>query len=81
MKAAKEVISTGHTTENSTHFSHSLIEAYKTSWGLKVPGVERGRLLSKLADLVEANIDELAALESLNIGMKLHVHTYPVSPD
>ncbi|KAF9019855.1 aldehyde dehydrogenase [Hymenopellis radicata] len=42
--------------------------AYKTSWGLKVPGVERGRLLSKLADLVEANIDELAALESLNIG-------------
>ncbi|KAF8881185.1 aldehyde dehydrogenase [Mucidula mucida] len=43
-------------------------EAYKTSWGLKVPGVERGRLLSKLADLVEANIDELAALESLNIG-------------
>ncbi|KAF8904808.1 aldehyde dehydrogenase [Mucidula mucida] len=43
-------------------------EAYKTSWGLKVPGVERGRLLLKLADLVEANVDELAALESLNIG-------------
>jgi aldehyde dehydrogenase (NAD+) len=29
---------------------------------------DRGRLLSKLADLVEKNADELAALESLNCG-------------
>ncbi|KAL0568354.1 hypothetical protein V5O48_013637 [Marasmius crinis-equi] len=43
-------------------------KTFKTSWGLKVPGVERGKLLNKLADLVEANIDELAALESLNVG-------------
>ncbi|KAL0568210.1 hypothetical protein V5O48_013780 [Marasmius crinis-equi] len=43
-------------------------KAYKTSWGLKVPGVERGKLLNKLANLVEANIEELAALESLNAG-------------
>ncbi|KAL0568212.1 hypothetical protein V5O48_013782, partial [Marasmius crinis-equi] len=43
-------------------------KAFKTSWGLKVPGVERAKLLNKLADLVEANMDEIAALETLNVG-------------
>ncbi|KAJ7572852.1 Aldehyde/histidinol dehydrogenase [Mycena floridula] len=40
-----------------------------TSWGLKVPGSVRGRLLAKLSDLVEANIDEIAALDALNNGI------------
>ncbi|EKM77497.1 hypothetical protein AGABI1DRAFT_115102 [Agaricus bisporus var. burnettii JB137-S8] len=48
-------------------------KAYKTSWGLKVPGVERGKLLGKLADLVEKHSDELAALEALNVGKHFHV--------
>ncbi|KAL0566858.1 hypothetical protein V5O48_015141 [Marasmius crinis-equi] len=43
-------------------------KAYKSSWGLKVPGVERGKILNKFADLMEANADEFAALESLNVG-------------
>jgi len=43
-------------------------KAYRTSWGLKVPGALRGRLLAKLADLIEKHGDELAALESLNVG-------------
>ncbi|KAG5645864.1 hypothetical protein DXG03_005206 [Asterophora parasitica] len=43
-------------------------KAYKTSWGLKCPGTVRGKLLNKLADLIEANIDEFAALESLDVG-------------
>ncbi|KAE9403857.1 aldehyde dehydrogenase [Gymnopus androsaceus JB14] len=43
-------------------------KAYKTSWGLKVPGVQRGEMLMKLANLLEANIDEFAALECLNVG-------------
>ncbi|KAG7086192.1 hypothetical protein E1B28_002155 [Marasmius oreades] len=43
-------------------------KAFKSKWGFKVPGTERGRLLNKLADLIEANLDELAALESLNVG-------------
>ncbi|KAE9391896.1 aldehyde dehydrogenase [Gymnopus androsaceus JB14] len=43
-------------------------KAYKTSWGLKVPGVQRGEMLMKLANLLEANIDEFAALECLNTG-------------
>ncbi|KAJ7580185.1 aldehyde dehydrogenase [Mycena floridula] len=43
--------------------------AYKTSWGLKVPGSVRGRLINKLADLVEANLDEIAALDALNNGL------------
>jgi aldehyde dehydrogenase (NAD+) len=36
-------------------------------WG-KMDAVERGQLLFKLADLVEKNAGELAALESLNCG-------------
>lgn len=43
-------------------------KAYNESWGEKVPGHQRGKLLMKLADLVEANIPELAAIESLDNG-------------
>lgn len=42
--------------------------AYDTSWGLKVPGAQRGKLLAKLADLIELHADELAALEALDNG-------------
>lgn len=47
--------------------------AFKSSWGLKVSGYDRGRMLSKLADIIEANADELAALEALNAGQ---LHSY-----
>lgn len=43
-------------------------KAFKTSWGLKCPGVERGKLLYKLAELIEVNADELTALEAIDIG-------------
>ncbi|KAF5346533.1 hypothetical protein D9756_010088 [Leucocoprinus leucothites] len=43
-------------------------KAFKTSWGLKVPGAERGRILNRFADLLEKHNDELAALEALNVG-------------
>ncbi|KIJ92760.1 hypothetical protein K443DRAFT_685075 [Laccaria amethystina LaAM-08-1] len=43
-------------------------KAYKTSWGLKTPGVVRGKLLNKLADLIEENAAEFAALEALDVG-------------
>jgi len=43
-------------------------KAYKTSWGLRVPGYTRGRLLSKLADLLEENAAEFGALEALDVG-------------
>ncbi|TFK26069.1 indole-3-acetaldehyde dehydrogenase [Coprinopsis marcescibilis] len=43
-------------------------KAYKTSWGSKTPGYVRAKLLNKLADLLEKNAEELAALESLNVG-------------
>jgi aldehyde dehydrogenase (NAD+) len=35
---------------------------------LNCPGVQRGKLLFKLADLIEENADELAALETLDNG-------------
>ncbi|KAK9685824.1 aldehyde dehydrogenase (NAD(P)(+)) ald5 [Basidiobolus ranarum] len=41
--------------------------AYYGSWS-KTTGSQRGRLLYKLADLIEQNADELAALESLDNG-------------
>ncbi|KAJ3569875.1 hypothetical protein NP233_g4768 [Leucocoprinus birnbaumii] len=43
-------------------------KAFRTSWGLKVPGSGRGRILSKLADLIEEHSEELAALEALDVG-------------
>jgi aldehyde dehydrogenase (NAD+) len=43
-------------------------KAYKTSWGHKVPGWKRGELLMKLGNIMEEHIDELAALECLDVG-------------
>ncbi|KAA1476324.1 aldehyde dehydrogenase [Dentipellis sp. KUC8613] len=43
-------------------------KAFETAWGLKCPGSERGQLLSKLADLLEQNRDEFAAIEALDNG-------------
>lgn len=43
-------------------------KAYNTVWGLKTPGQERGKLLIKLAELIEANADEIAAIETLDNG-------------
>lgn len=48
-------------------------KAFKTTWGLKVPGNERGALLLKLADLMERDQDKLAAVESLNGGKGIRV--------
>jgi aldehyde dehydrogenase (NAD+) len=44
-------------------------KAYKTSWGLKVPGAERGKLMMKLAVLMEQHIAEFAALDALANGV------------
>ncbi|KAI0059770.1 aldehyde dehydrogenase [Artomyces pyxidatus] len=41
---------------------------FEQSWGLNVPGQQRGLLLNKLADLVEKHADEFAALEALDNG-------------
>ncbi|KAJ3527925.1 hypothetical protein NM688_g8060 [Phlebia brevispora] len=43
-------------------------KAFDTVWGLNTPGFERGRLLYKLADLMEQHADEYAALEALDNG-------------
>ncbi|KAH8925296.1 NAD-aldehyde dehydrogenase [Atractiella rhizophila] len=48
-------------------------KAFKTSWGRNMPGVERGRLLLRLADLLERDKQELAELESLDGGKPVHV--------
>ncbi|KAL0948759.1 hypothetical protein HGRIS_008890 [Hohenbuehelia grisea] len=50
-------------------------KAYKTSWGLRVPGKARGQILNKIADLIEKHGDELAALECLNTG-KIYTFTH-----
>ena len=43
-------------------------KAFDTTWGLNTPAVARGQLLYKLADLMEKNKAELAALEALDNG-------------
>lgn len=42
--------------------------AFETTWGMNAAGSLRGRLLNKLADLMEQRADELAALEALDNG-------------
>ena len=42
--------------------------AFKTAWGQKVAAYDRGRLLYKLADLLEKNVEEFSALEALDAG-------------
>lgn len=42
--------------------------AFETGPWSKMDARDRGRLMNKLADLMEANLDELAALESLDNG-------------
>lgn len=37
--------------------------AFNTTWGTKITGAERGAFLNKLADLMERDIEKLAALE------------------
>jgi aldehyde dehydrogenase (NAD+) len=55
-------------------------QAFKTTWGLKVPGSERGQIIGRLANLVERHADTLAALEALNIGKSiLELHNRTVS--
>ncbi|KAF8308496.1 aldehyde dehydrogenase [Clavulina sp. PMI_390] len=51
-------------------------KAYDTAWGLKVPGTQRSKYMLKLADLIEKNADELAALETLNNGKALMFARY-----
>ncbi|KAJ6480385.1 aldehyde dehydrogenase [Mycena sanguinolenta] len=48
-------------------------KAYKTTWGLKCPGSQRAKLIIRLADLMERDIDQFAALESLNAGKPFNV--------
>ncbi|KAJ6608514.1 aldehyde dehydrogenase [Mycena sp. CBHHK59/15] len=48
-------------------------KAYKTTWGLKCPGTTRGKLLNRLADLLERDADQFAALEALNVGKPFHI--------
>ncbi|KWU44406.1 NAD-aldehyde dehydrogenase [Rhodotorula sp. JG-1b] len=48
-------------------------KAFKTTWGKNVGPEERARLLNKLADLMERDIDTLAQLESINGGKGVRV--------
>ncbi|KAI0347037.1 aldehyde dehydrogenase [Trametopsis cervina] len=43
-------------------------EAFNTTWGKNVSGFQRSKLLNKLADLMERDAEDLAALETLNNG-------------
>ena len=44
-------------------------KAFETTWGLNASGSVRSNLLWKLAELMERDLDELAALEALDNGI------------
>ena len=44
-------------------------KAFETTWGLNASGSVRSNLLWKLAQLIERDHDELAALEALDNGI------------
>jgi aldehyde dehydrogenase (NAD+) len=48
-------------------------KAFTTTWGLNTPGNERGRLLLKIAELMERDVDQLASLEALDNGKAFSV--------
>ncbi len=48
-------------------------KAFNTAWGKKVTGAERGRLIYKLADLMERDMQDLAELESLDNGKPIRI--------
>lgn len=43
-------------------------KAFDTVWGLNAPGSYRAKLMHRLAELMEAKKEELAALEALDVG-------------
>ncbi|CAE6371958.1 unnamed protein product, partial [Rhizoctonia solani] len=43
-------------------------KAYDSAWGLNVSAVERGKILIRIAELIERDIDEIAAVEALDNG-------------
>ncbi|KAF9649990.1 NAD-dependent aldehyde dehydrogenase [Thelephora ganbajun] len=43
-------------------------KAFDTVWGSHCPGSQRGKLLNKLANIMESRLDELCAVEALNNG-------------
>ncbi|TFY75476.1 hypothetical protein EWM64_g8537 [Hericium alpestre] len=51
-------------------------KTFETVWGLNYPGLERGRLLGKLADLLEAKQDEFAAIEAFDNGAYFYPYLF-----
>ena len=43
-------------------------KAFDTVWGLHTSSAQRGKLLNKLADIMESRFDELCAVEALDNG-------------
>ena len=54
------------------HAVRAARKAFDKGGWRKLPARERGRLLYKLADLIDKNVKELASLESLDNGKPLH---------
>lgn len=48
-------------------------KAFRTTWGRRVTGAERGQLLLKLADLLERDGDMISRVESLNGGKGVRI--------
>lgn len=56
-------------------------KAFRTVWGRNVSPVERGKLLNRLADLMERDSDALADLEALDNGKSAEIAKEVDLPD
>lgn len=56
-------------------------KAFQTAWGRNISPVKRGRLLNKLADLMERDSDALAELEALDNGKSAEIAKSVDLPD
>lgn len=43
-------------------------KAFNTTWGLNTPGFARGKILIKIAELIERDLDILSSIEALDNG-------------
>ena len=73
------VEASAHDVERAVQAAHKAFEDRSGTWR-KMSASERGRLIWRLADLIEKNIDELAELETLDNGKPIFESRYVDMP-
>ena len=74
----KPITSVHEATEKDVDIAVSAArKAFEETWRLVIPQ-ERGKMLTKLADLFEQNLDQLAAIEALDNGKAFNMAKFDI---